>query len=115
MTLELGGKCPVVVMPDANLRETARAIVMGKGLNAGQTCVAPDTVLLVGVSRETFEAALREAAARHYPNGLNTGIASSQHEMRLGALLAGGEVKPLTPTGQGERPGRLAVAQVPPG
>jgi acyl-CoA reductase-like NAD-dependent aldehyde dehydrogenase len=115
VTLELGGKSPVVVMPDADLRETARAIVMGKGLNAGQTCLAPDTVLLVGVRREAFETALREAAARHYPNGLPTGIASSQHEARLAGLWAGAQIKPLTSAGQGARPGRLAITSVDPG
>jgi len=115
VTLELGGKCPVVVMPDANLRETARSIVIGKGLNAGQTCIAPDTVLLVGVSREAFEIALREAAAHHYPNGLPTGIVSVQHEARLDAILAGAEVKPLTSVGQGERPGRLIITSIQPG
>jgi acyl-CoA reductase-like NAD-dependent aldehyde dehydrogenase len=115
VTLELGGKCPVVVMPDADLRETARSVVMGKGLNAGQTCIAPDTVLLVGVSRETFEAALRESAARHYPNGLPTGIASFRHKARLDAILAGAEVEPLTSVGQGERPGQLIITSIHPG
>jgi acyl-CoA reductase-like NAD-dependent aldehyde dehydrogenase len=110
VTLELGGKCPAVVTADADLRLAARAIVTGKGLNAGQTCVAPDTVLLVGVRREAFEAALREAATRHYAEGLPTGIASGRQEARLRALAAGEEVTPLTAAGRGDRPARLAVA-----
>ena len=44
VTLELGGKSPCIVCADAPLRQTARRIVWGKCLNAGQTCVAPDHV-----------------------------------------------------------------------
>ena len=46
VTLELGGKSPCVVAADANLKITAERIVWGKFLNAGQTCVAPDYVLV---------------------------------------------------------------------
>ena len=42
VTLELGGKSPVIVAPDADLDLTAKRLVWGKFLNAGQTCVAPD-------------------------------------------------------------------------
>ncbi len=45
VTLELGGKCPCVVLPDADLEVTARRIAWGKFTNAGQTCIAPDYVL----------------------------------------------------------------------
>ncbi|MDV7400655.1 aldehyde dehydrogenase family protein, partial [Arthrospira platensis SPKY1] len=44
LTLELGGKSPVIVATDANLQTTADSIVFGKLLNAGQTCIAPDYV-----------------------------------------------------------------------
>jgi aldehyde dehydrogenase (NAD+) len=46
VTLELGGKSPVLVDADANLKEAARKIAWGKCLNGGQTCVAPDYVLV---------------------------------------------------------------------
>src|SRR5436305_598849 len=46
VTLELGGKSPCVVAGDANLKVAAERIVWGKFLNAGQTCVAPDYVLV---------------------------------------------------------------------
>jgi coniferyl-aldehyde dehydrogenase len=62
LTLELGGRCPVIVLPGADLRRAARAILAGKAMNAGQTCVAPDTVLLLGHSEAAFDAACREAA-----------------------------------------------------
>jgi aldehyde dehydrogenase (NAD+) len=45
VTLELGGKSPCVVLPDANLEATARRIAWGKFTNAGQTCIAPDYIL----------------------------------------------------------------------
>ncbi len=46
VTLELGGKSPCVVLPDADLEVTARRIVWGKFSNAGQICIAPDYVLI---------------------------------------------------------------------
>jgi aldehyde dehydrogenase (NAD+) len=46
VTLELGGKSPAFVFPDTNIDVTARRLVWGKFLNAGQTCVAPDYVLV---------------------------------------------------------------------
>src|SRR5690606_24218779 len=46
VTLELGGKSPALVLADANIRESARRIAFGKAMNAGQTCVAPDYVLI---------------------------------------------------------------------
>jgi len=45
LSLELGGKCPVIVAKDANIRLAAKRILWGKMLNAGQSCVAPDYVL----------------------------------------------------------------------
>lgn len=45
VTLELGGKSPCVILPDANLETTARRIAWGKFTNSGQTCVAPDYIL----------------------------------------------------------------------
>ncbi len=58
-TLELGGQCAAIVLPGARLDAAARAILAGKAVNAGQTCVAPDTVLLVGHRRADFAAAAR--------------------------------------------------------
>jgi aldehyde dehydrogenase (NAD+) len=42
VTLELGGKCPLIVTPDANLKICVKRLVWGKFVNAGQTCIAPD-------------------------------------------------------------------------
>ena len=46
VTLELGGKSPVIVEKDADLNVAAKRIVLGKFLNAGQTCIAPDYILV---------------------------------------------------------------------
>jgi len=59
VTLELGGKSPAIALADAALAPTARRLVWGKGLNAGQTCVAPDHLLVV----PEIEAPLLEAIA----------------------------------------------------
>ena len=52
VTLELGGKSPAVVLDDADLAVTARRLVWGKALNAGQTCIAPDFLLVQESVRE---------------------------------------------------------------
>lgn len=59
VTLELGGKSPTFVMADANIKVTARRIVWAKYLNAGQTCVAPDYVLVEKSIEEPFLEALK--------------------------------------------------------
>lgn len=61
VTLELGGKSPAVVLNDADLPVTARRLVWGKTLNAGQTCIAPDYLL---VQRPIRDALIRQLAAR---------------------------------------------------
>ena len=64
-TLELGGKCPVVVGTSADLKVAARRTVLGKfGIHAGQTCVAPDHVLAIGKGRaEAFAAEAKRCIA----------------------------------------------------
>jgi aldehyde dehydrogenase (NAD+) len=54
VTLELGGKSPVVVESDADIKTTARRIALGKFINAGQTCVAPDYLLVKNDILEQF-------------------------------------------------------------
>jgi aldehyde dehydrogenase (NAD+) len=66
VTLELGGKSPVLVHASADLEATARHIVWGKFINAGQTCVAPDYVLVPRANRDDFLAAARRAVEHAY-------------------------------------------------
>ena len=61
VTLELGGKSPCIVDADADLKVAAKRIAWGKSLNAGQTCIAPDYLLLHEAIREPFIAELQRA------------------------------------------------------
>ena len=70
VTLELGGKSPAIVAPGYPLGHAAQRIVTGKLLNAGQTCIAPDYVLLPRESVAAFVDAARSEARRGYPRGL---------------------------------------------
>lgn len=54
LTLELGGKSPLIIEESANLEMAAKRVVWGKFINAGQTCVAPDYVLIPDKLQETF-------------------------------------------------------------
>jgi aldehyde dehydrogenase (NAD+) len=60
VTLELGGKSPLIIAPDANLKTTIKRLVWGKFVNAGQTCVAPDYVLVHESIIKSFLSALKE-------------------------------------------------------
>ena len=66
VTLELGGKSPVIVDQSADLAASAERIVWGKFINAGQTCVAPDYVLVHAAQAPALLAALTTALARLY-------------------------------------------------
>ncbi len=68
VTLELGGKSPVVVLPDADIERTVARIMSGKLLNAGQTCIAPDYVLLPPAQIQPFIQAAKSWVSHHYPN-----------------------------------------------
>lgn len=73
VTLELGGKSPVVVDESANLALAAKRIVFGKFLNAGQTCVAPDYVIVHESVAKPFMAALKHEIQKQYPNPAQIG------------------------------------------
>lgn len=93
VTLELGGKCPALVLPGADLARAARDILVGKAVNAGQTCVAPDTVLLLGHTPEAFAAACRAAGI-----GLpETALANDAQAARLDRLAEGARLERLAP------------------
>lgn len=69
VTLELGGKSPVIIDKSANLRLAAKRLAFGKYLNAGQTCVAPDYLLIEKSVKEQFIAEFKKAIEEFYPNG----------------------------------------------
>ncbi len=110
VTLELGGKCPALVLPGADLRRAAQAILAGKAVNAGQTCIAPDTVLLIGHDRADFLAACRASGI-----GLpETVVVNDRQAARLAGLCEGALVTPLAPDGP-SRQRAIVLAEAPPG
>ena len=92
VTLELGGKSPVILDHTADLKTAARRIAFGKVLNAGQTCVAPDYLLLEQGLQEKFLAHYRAALEDFFPGGNLSQMArivSRRHFAEKKALLAG--------------------------
>ena len=93
VTLELGGKSPAIVAPDAVLSRAASAIAWGKFVNVGQTCVAPDYVLVQEGQRQALLDGLRGAIERSY--GPESGWASNPEIARLVDAGAFARVKGL--------------------
>lgn len=92
VTLELGGKSPCVVLKDANIKAAARRIVFGKYLNCGQTCVAPDYVLVdESVKNELIDALKKEAKTQFgekpFENQDYGKIINKKHFDRLSGLI----------------------------
>jgi coniferyl-aldehyde dehydrogenase len=107
VTLELGGKCPVVIGRSANLAQAIDRILIGKLANAGQVCLAPDHVYVPRESIEHFVAGSRGWASRAYPglpaNADYTSIVNGRHAARIADLLSdalakGAHVIPLGAT-----------------
>lgn len=105
VTLELGGKSPAIVGPHARFDAAVDSIMAGKTLNAGQTCIAPDYVLVPRGKEQAFIERARRCVARLYPdfarNRDYTTIVSDWHFMRLQRLAheaasLGAAVHPLT-------------------
>lgn len=69
LTLELGGKSPVVIAPDYSIDSAARDITFGKMMNAGQTCIAPDYVLVPREKMGQLTEALVKRIQAFYPRG----------------------------------------------
>jgi coniferyl-aldehyde dehydrogenase len=100
VTLELGGKSPVIIDESANLDMTLPRLVNGKLLNAGQTCVAPDYVLMPQSKINAFSEAVIKQAEAMYPkfagNKDYTSIIADSHYARLQTLLEDAENKGAT-------------------
>lgn len=97
VTLELGGKSPVIVGDSANLEHAAVKIMTGKLLNAGQTCLAPDYAFIPKAKVEAFVVAAQKTVAKHYPtlkdNPDYTSIINQKHYERLRAYLEDARAK----------------------
>lgn len=91
VTLELGGKSPVIIGKSANLELAATNIMAGKTMNAGQICLAPDYVILPEESRDEFVEHAKNSVAKMFPNILDnpdyTSIVNERHFDRLNSYL----------------------------
>lgn len=89
VTLELGGKSPAIVLPDADISRAARSIAFGKLANAGQTCVAPDHVWVPRSMLEPLTDALEQRIAQADPAfpARSTSIVATRHYDRLTSML----------------------------
>jgi aldehyde dehydrogenase (NAD+) len=97
VTLELGGKSPTIVDKSANLAVAGRRIAWAKYVNAGQTCVAPDYVLVHDSIADKLVEEIRKSVKDFYgadpqQSGDFARISSARHFSRLNAMLASGKV-----------------------
>jgi coniferyl-aldehyde dehydrogenase len=109
VTLELGGKSPAIFAPDARFDRYAPRLAFGKLFNAGQSCVAPDYVLVPNGAAGSFAESMQRAVRALYPSlGSNpdyTAIVSDRHFERLRALVAdagqrGATIVAINPAGE---------------
>ncbi len=97
VTLELGGKNPCIVDADIHLEHTARRIIWGKFINAGQTCVAPDYLLVDEKIKSSLLVSLKKALHEFYGEHPENSpdyarIISQKHFDRLSNLLQDGKI-----------------------
>ncbi|MEH6633893.1 MAG: coniferyl aldehyde dehydrogenase [Halioglobus sp.] len=109
VTLELGGKSPVVISRSADIEKSLGRIMMGKTLNAGQICLAPDYLLVPEEKLHEVIAAAQKAVAQMYPTLLDnpqyTSMINERHYQRLTGYLAeaqerGHKVIAINPAGE---------------
>ncbi|EPL14774.1 coniferyl aldehyde dehydrogenase [Pseudomonas sp. CF161] len=121
VTLELGGKSPAIVSSDVPLKDAAERIAFGKTLNAGQTCVAPDYVLVPEERIGAFVEAYRQAVRGFFPtladNPDYTAIINQRQVARLNSYLSDATSKgalliPLFDQGQERRMGHSLLLNV---
>src|SRR5688572_16046286 len=117
VTLELGGKSPAIVAADADLEVAARRIAWGKFTNSGQTCIAPDYVLVAAEVEDRFLGALLRNVHDFYgenPKGSDDygRIVNEHHYDRLAGLLDAGGFEAVVTGGVGNRDERYLAPTV---
>ena len=109
LTLELGGKSPVVVGKSSKIKEAAQRVMQGKTMNAGQICLAPDYALVPEESIDEFVKATIDATSKMYPDMKDnedfTSIINQKHYDRIQGYLAdakekGAEVVEINPANE---------------
>lgn len=97
VTLELGGKSPTIVHEDATIEEAAKRIARGKFANAGQTCVAPDYILVQRNVKDELLANLKQVVTNTYGEDVSQNldfphVVSEKHFDRLSSFLTNGDI-----------------------
>ncbi|MDF2603724.1 coniferyl aldehyde dehydrogenase [Sphingomonas sp.] len=109
VTLELGGKSPVIVGKGADLKQVSERVAVGKMLNAGQICLAPDYLLVPSAQESAVVDGIRTAASAMYPTLLSnpdyTSVVNDRHYERLNqwvedARAKGATVEVVNPAGE---------------
>jgi aldehyde dehydrogenase (NAD+) len=95
VTLELGGKSPVIVDKSADIKKTARSVSFGKFSNNGQTCIAPDYLFVHESIKDALVAELKSCIARQYGEGSDAQgngdycqVVNQGHHSRISGLLS---------------------------
>ena len=122
VTLELGGKSPVIVAKDADIAESTRRIAFGKTMNAGQTCVAPDYVFVHQSQVQQFIDCYFETIQQFYPNRIlnnqdYTAIINDRQYQRLqhyieDAVAKGAQIHQIERELDGRRLPHIVLTQV---
>jgi aldehyde dehydrogenase (NAD+) len=117
VTLELGGKSPAIVAADADVDVAARRITWGRFTNAGQTCVAPDYVLVTRAVEDRFLGAVLRSVHDFYGENPEASadygrIVNDRHFDRLTRLLDAGGYEAVVTGGSGDRGDRYLAPTV---
>ncbi len=109
VTLELGGKSPVIISRDADIETAAQRIMIGKTLNAGQICLAPDYLMVPEEKLDETVEAIKKVTAEMYPKLLDnpeyTSVVNERHYQRLNSYLEdaarrGAQPEAINPAGE---------------
>ena len=100
VTLELGGKSPVIIGKSADMKVSAKRVMFGKTLNAGQICLAPDYILVHSDNKDEFISEVENAVKEFYPSIKNnddySSIINQRHFDRINLLVEDAKEKGAT-------------------
>jgi coniferyl-aldehyde dehydrogenase len=100
VTLELGGKSPVIVSKSADAKATAKRVMFGKTLNSGQICLAPDYVMVHKSKKDDLVNSIKDVVNEYYPtikdNSDYTSIINENHYDRIQNLISDAKEKGAT-------------------
>ena len=100
VTLELGGKSPVIIGKSADMKVSAKRVMFGKTLNAGQICLAPDYILVHSDNKDEFISEVENAVKEFYPSIKNnddySSIINQRHYDRINLLVEDAKEKGAT-------------------